>query len=289
MDKNQLKYSQNFLRSPRLVEKLVRLADINPGDLVYEIGPGKGIITEQLLKLKTRVVAIEKDEKLFQKIKQRFSGNSRLKVFHGDFLKWHLPKQKKYKVFSNIPFNLTAQIIKKLTSAVNPPEDSYVIIQEEAAKKFAGLPYGKERQYSLLLKPWFEMKILYRFRISDFYPIPKVNIVLLNIKKRKEPLIEQKNSQLFRDFVVYGFNQWKPNLKQAFKKVFTHQQFSKLAKDLKFDLLSKPTDLTFEQWMGLFDYFLVGVSREKQDLVKGAEENLKKRESRLQKIHRTRL
>jgi len=288
-DKIQIKHSQNFLKSPKLVEKLVRLAKIKSNDLVYEIGPGKGIITDQLLRVGARVVAVEKDKRLFQKIRKRFQGDSQIKVFCADFLKWNLPKSERYKIFSNIPFNLTAQIIKKIISVANPPEESYLIIQEEAAKKFAGLPYGKEKQYSLLLKPWFEMGILYRFKMTDFYPVPKVNIVLLKIRKREKSLVEKEDSQLYRDFIVYGFNQWKSNLKKGFKKVFTHQQFSRLAKDLKFDLSSQPTDLTFEQWLGLFKYFLVNIEEKKKFLVKGAEQWLRKQQSRLQKTHRTRL
>jgi len=288
-NKIQIKHSQNFLKSPKLVEKLVRLAKIRSNDLVYEIGPGKGIITDQLLRTGARVVAIEKDERLFQKIKQKFQRDSRIKIFYGDFLKWNLPKRERYKIFSNIPFNLTAQIIGKITSAVNPPEESYLIIQEEAAKRFAGLPYSKEKQYSLLLKPWFEMRILYRFKATDFYPVPKVNIVLLKIRKREKPLVEKKNSQLYRDFIVYGFNHWKPSLKKGLKKIFSYQQFSRLARDLRFDIAAQPTDLTFEQWLGLFKYLLVNIGENKKFLVKRAERWLRKQQSRLQKIHRTRL
>jgi 23S rRNA (adenine-N6)-dimethyltransferase len=156
------------------------------------------------------VIAIEKDRKLYEKLKEKFSGNQKVEIKHGDFLNWHLPREEEYKIFSNIPFNLTADIVTKITATFNPPKDAYLIIQEEAAKKFAGLPYGKERQYSLLLKPWFEFKILYHFRNTDFYPIPQVRVVLLQIKKREEPLIEEEQAKLYRDFIVYGFNQWKP-------------------------------------------------------------------------------
>lgn len=72
-----------------------------------------------------------------------------------------------------------------MTQSKNPPIDSYLGIQEEAAKRYAGTPYEKETLSSLLLKPWFEFKIIYRFKRSDFYPRPRVNVVFLQIKKER--------------------------------------------------------------------------------------------------------
>lgn len=285
-DSFQIRYSQNFLRDPKLVKKLIDKSSIELCDLVYEIGSGKGIITEQLAKQSAKVIGIEKDKKLYEKLRQKFIKNNKIEIKYGDFLQYNLP-QEKYKIFSNIPFNLTADIIKKITSSTNPPEDTYLIIQKEAAIKFAGSPYGKERQDSLLLKPWFEMEIIYRFHQTDFYPIPHVDIVLLRIKKRGNPLVKKDQSQLYRDFIVYAFNQWKLDLKKALKKIFTYKQFIRLAKDLGFSKTAKPTDLSFEQWLGLFNYFLVGVEQYKKELVCGAEGLLKHQQARLQKIHRT--
>jgi len=284
---NQLKYSQNFLNNNKLVERIINQSSIGSQDVVYEIGPGKGIITEQLAKRCTKVIGIEKDEELYKRLSQKFKDNDRIKIRYGDFLSYNLPRNEKYKVFSNIPFNLTADIITKLTSAINPPEDTYLIIQDEAARKFAGSPYGKERQYSLFLKPWFELKILHYFEQTDFFPVPQVKIVLLQIKKREKSLVKREKSQFYRDFIVYGFNQWKLTLKSALKKIFTYQQLKKLSRNLDFNLSATPTDLNFNQWLGLFDYFLVGVIARKRNLILSFEEQLKRQQKHLLKIHRT--
>jgi len=285
---NQLKYSQNFLKNDKLVERIINQSSIGPQDMVYEIGPGNGIITEHLAKKCAKVIGIEKDEKLYKKLSQKFKENDKIKIRYGDFLSYDLSRDEKYKVFSNIPFNLTASIIDKLTSAINSPEDMYLIIQDEAARKFAGSPYGKERQYSLLLKPWFELKILRHFKQTDFSPVPQVKIVLLQIKKRKKSLVKKEKSQLYRDFIVYGFNQWKLTLMSALKKIFTHQQLKRLSKNLGFNFLSTPTDLSFNQWLGLFDYFLIGVEDNKKALIRGSGKKLKYQQNRFQKVHRTR-
>jgi 23S rRNA (adenine-N6)-dimethyltransferase len=291
-EKILLKYSQNFLKSKNLVVKILELSSIGPQDLVLEIGPGKGIITEELARRAREVVAIEKDKGLFLFLKEKFKNNPKIKILNIDFLKFQLPKSP-YKIFSNIPFFITGEIIKKITfvksGEKNFLEEAYLIVQKEAAKKFVGQPYAKRNQMvSLFLKPWFELRVIYHFKKTDFYPIPKVNVVLMKIKKRDNPLIEEKQAQIYRDFIVYGFTHFKSNLKNTFKKIFTYEQFKRLSYNLKLENSLLPTDLTFEQWLGLFECFLTRVNESKKSLVIGTENRLKRQQNHLRKIHRTR-
>ncbi|MCL0080276.1 23S ribosomal RNA methyltransferase Erm [Dehalococcoidia bacterium] len=287
--KNQtlkIEYSQNFLRDPALVNELLDKSDIEEGDVVYEVGPGKGIITQELAKRCAKVIAVEKDEKLYSKLKERFLGNPGVEIRLGDFLKEKLPVQEKYKVFSNIPFFVTADIIRKLTVAKNPPKDCYLIMQKEAVQKYAGKP--RETQSSLLLKPWFELRVLHYFKGTDFLPVPNVDVLLFQMKKRQEAYVEPECKQLYKDFIVYGFNQWKPTLKKSFEKIFTYTQFKRLASDLGFDLKAKPTDLNFDQWVGLFNFFRTNLGEDKKQLICWGQQRLSPQQTRLRKIHRTR-
>ena len=287
MTQNNLKYSQNFLKSQILVKELIEKTNINSQDIVYEIGPGKGIITDQLIKICKNVVGIEKDQKLYNDLVQRFKDNQKIEVKYGDFLKYDLPKDKEYKIFSNIPFDITADIVKKIISTDNPPKESYLIIQKEAAKKFIGFPYSNRTQMeALLLGPWFKIEVIHEFKRIDFEPIPQVDSVLIHIKKRDDPLIDQK--QLYKDFVVYAFSQWKGNLRFSLNRIFTHEQFKRLTKDLGFDINAKTTELNFNQWIGLFNYFLRGAADFKKALILGVEKRFKNQQSKLIKIHRTR-
>lgn len=283
----QLSHSQNFLKSPERVFQLLDRTSIKAGDLVYDIGAGTGTITEALKIKGCNVIAIEVDKGLYEKLQSRFRGAENVQLLLQDFFTHKLPNQGDYKIFSNIPFNLTADIIRKITMAANPASDAYFIIQRESALKFAGKPYYKESQYSLLLKPMFELSIPAKLQRSDFEPQPAVEIVLLKIKRREKLLMEPNVTQLYRDFVVYGYNQWKPTLQESLRKIFTQEQFKRLSKDLKFDTNVPPTGLTFEQWLGLFQYFSKGVSKEKQSLVVDAELHLKSQQKKLHKTRRT--
>jgi len=277
----------NFLKNSDLVKNLLKKTSIGSTDLVIEIGPGKGIITQELAAICRKVIAIEKDNGLFLYLKQKFRGRENVYIVLGDFLAYQLPNQN-YKVFSNIPYNITAKVIKKITQYQNSPNNAYLIVQKEAAKKFVGIPYTSATQmYALLLKPWFNTEVIHLFKRTDFEPIPQVDSVLMHLKKRIPPFVEDKNSILYRDFIVYAFNQWKPNLKLSLNKIFTHEQFKRLSDNLGFNIKAKPSDLSFEQWLGLFNYFLIGVEDSKKKIIIGSEYLLKRQQSQIHKINRT--
>jgi 23S rRNA (adenine-N6)-dimethyltransferase len=99
-------YSQNYLKDTRLVDALIEKSSINGSDVVYEIGPGKGIITKQLARYCKKVMAVEKDPRLIELLMQKFAQKPGVTIREGDFLQYRLPC-KPYKVFANIPFNIT--------------------------------------------------------------------------------------------------------------------------------------------------------------------------------------
>jgi len=277
-------YAQNFLNNPCLVASLLAQCGINQNDVVYEIGPGKGIITEQLARRCKQVVAIEKDPRLAALLLQQFANMPNVSIHEGDFLHYHLPR-KPYKVFANIPFNITTAIVTKLTSAEYPPEDAYLVMQKEAANRFLGWPH--ESLYSVLLKPWFEVEIMHRFRRRDFVPAPRVDVVMLRLRKRGPPLVNLTDRQCFRDLVVYGFTTWRPTLGHILKGIFTRQQLQRMRRDLNIDLDATPTSLTFEQWLNAFECFKNVGNRQGMYAIMGSEKRLIQQQKRLEKVHRT--
>jgi 23S rRNA (adenine-N6)-dimethyltransferase len=277
-------YAQNFLKDPCLVAALLARCDINHNDVVYEIGPGKGIITEQLARRCKQVVAIEKDPRLSALLLQQFADRPNVSIHEGDFLDYHLPR-KPYKVFANIPFNITTAIVTRLTTAEYPPEDAYLVMQKEAADRFRGKPH--ESLYSVLLKPWFEVEMVHRFRRKDFVPEPRVDVVMLRLRKRGPPLVRRADRQCFRDFVVYSFTTWRPTLSDILKGIFTRQQLQHMRKELDIDPDATPTSLTFEQWLKIFECFKNVGNRQARHAIMGSEKRLKQQQKRLQKVHRT--
>ena len=264
--RKQITLAQNFLRSSRRARLLIDVSSIESSDTVYEIGPGHGIITAELARTAHTVIAIEKDPELVQQLRKRFQRVYNVEIIANDFLQYHI-SDTEYKIFANIPYNITADIVRKILYMPPVPGEAYLVMQKEAAEKFAGSP--KETQFSILAKSLFNLHIIRELRRTDFKPVPHVDSVLLHIKKRRSLPIREKDMLLYRKFVRYGFGRWKKNLKLTFKPVFTYRQWKCLSQELHFPLDVTPSELTFEQWLGLFDCFQQRVPQYKQMVIKG--------------------
>lgn len=285
--RKRIAYSQNFLRSKDLVTNLIRHSSISKDDAVYEIGAGQGVITENLSEICKKVIAFEIDQNLASKLTSRFQ-NKPVEIKQGDFLSYPLP-QTAYKVFSNIPFNITADVIKKLTQSNNPPEDAYLIVQKEAANKFVGKPHdSKNSQMAILLKPWFDLEIIHHFKRTDFFPTPSVDTVLLRVKKKAQPSITPEQKRQYEDFVVFTFNQFKPNVVEGLAQIFGRGTLLKLSRDLNFPSNAKPSELEFQAWVQLFNFFSKQIDTKNKARVVGSANRLFKLQKGLEKVHRTR-
>lgn len=260
-------------------------SNISTDDLVVEIGPGKGIITKELLARARQVIAVEKDRGLATHLSS-FANHGNLTVVVADFLSWSLPQQR-YKIFSNIPFNLTTDIVGKITSSPRSADDAYLIMQEAAAHMFAGQPYENESLKSVRLSVEFDIEVLRGINRTEFYPEPNVNIAFVHFHKRSSPLVAPNHLQCFYDFVAYGYTQWQPTVLDAFKKIFSRTQRKRIEQNFAFATL-KPTKLSTEQWIALFDVYLRYADTRLRPIVDGSELRLKSQQSRITKHHRTR-
>ena len=286
IQRRSIEYSQNFLKSRYLVDELLDKCDIGLNDIIYEIGPGKGIITERLAQRCRQVIAIEKDSLLIDALRTKFAVTANIRLHEGNFLEYPLPSGR-YKVFANIPFNITSAIVTRLTTSPVPAEDTYLIMQKEAAKKILGEP--RESLYGILLKPCFALELLHSFRRSDFVPAPRVDVVMLRLRKRGPPLVVRTEMPLFRDFVIYSFTTPQPSLRSTFKGLLTSNQFKLLSNNLDSDFDVTPTSLDFEQWLCVFDCFKRVAGPRAIHAILGSEMRLRQQQARLEKIHRTRV
>lgn len=194
--------SQNFITNRKLIHKIIRLSGLGKDDTVLEIGTGKGHLTEVLCEEAGYVYSVEIDRRLYESAGERLSRHSNLKLIHGDFLDYKLSMRGDYKVFANIPYFITTQIIDKLTSGANMPTDIWLIMEKGAAKRFMGVP--RETQKSLLLKVEWEMKVMYHFRREDFHPMPSVDSVLVHFSRKEKPDLNRNESYAFRKFIDHS-------------------------------------------------------------------------------------
>ncbi len=236
---------QNFLKSQTMLRKMVDTGEVSKSDVVLEIGPGKGALTEKLLEKAGRVIAVEKDRELFEflrtKLEKEIKANT-LVLVHEDILKFNindveLLRQglksclKSYKVIANIPYNITGAILEKFLTAEHQPEMMVLMVQYEVAKRILGKQFlpslrsnlgknfgknnpigktygvGKESILSISVKAYGEPKIIMKVPAKYFSPIPKVDSAILAIKDISRKLfIENKVSEeKFWQLVHAGF------------------------------------------------------------------------------------
>lgn len=239
--------SQHFLRDLS-ASRLVHATSIQPSDLVIEIGAGRGALTRYLIKHAASVVAVEVDPCLVEKLRQNYG--EKAKVVETDFLTMELPSQA-YSVIGNIPYAKSTEIVRKLSGASNPPRDVWLVVQRELANRMCGHPYGKETLWSLRLKPHWHVEIIARLKRNDFSPPPSVDSVFMQMSHRGRPILHTRQYQRYMDLIETVFRS-NSTILRVLRPKLGKLQIRRLASELRFSLDNMPSDLTFEQWLGIF-------------------------------------
>jgi len=284
MSQNRVKYSQNFIKDPLLIEDLLSKTTINSDDLVIEIGGGRGVITNELSRIVNKVISYEIDENFIEILKERFQDIDNVDIRGENFLKAILPSQS-YKIFANIPFKYSADILRKLVTLNSKAEDIYLFVQGEFYDRLAGYP--NETLFSLITKPLYNVELMYEFSKLDFVPSPSVDVVLIHLSSRGKDRLSNVKYLTFRDFVSYLLNSHKKDLMNALNLLFTTKQISRLSKDLKLNTKNVVSRLNYDQWIALFEFFIVGVDRQKQKVINKAYLKQKSSQKNMTKVNRS--
>ena len=181
---------QNFLKAQSVVDKIVETANLNTKDTVLEVGPGKGILTESLLKKAGKVISVEKDAELIPFLKEKFKKeikSGKLILVNGDILTFNfqLYKLSNFKIVANIPYYITGEFLRKTLSSDIQPSQMVLLVQKEVAERIA--KSKKESILSISVKAYGEPKYIQTVKAGNFTPSPKVDSAILainNISKK---------------------------------------------------------------------------------------------------------
>ena len=285
---DEIRFTQNFLRDPALVEKLIAKAGIRSGETVLEIGPGKGIITKALAKavgVEGQVIAVELDPSLAARLETEFASAPQVKIVAGDILAFDrasLPVG--YKVFANVPFNITSALLEYLFDDHAGLTAAYLILQTETLFALGERGANLETFKSLLIKPFYTIEIEHRFQRSDFSPPPGVDTALFRFERRTVPLIDSGEYDLYKDFLAFvskdrvGEGVWQRVLSRQQIQTLIDQAGIVFGRGLKL----QPVDAI----AAAFRSFAAG-SKAKHAVVKGAMASLRAEQSRHEQINRS--
>ncbi|WP_422485427.1 23S rRNA (adenine(2058)-N(6))-methyltransferase Erm(A) [Gudongella sp. DL1XJH-153] len=239
MKQKNPKNTQNFITSKKHVKEILKYTNINKQDKIIEIGSGKGHFTKELVEMGQWVNAIEIEESLCHATKKAVDPFQNIKVINEDILKFNFPKDTDYKIFGNIPYNISTDIIKKIAFD-SQAKYSYLIVEKGFAKRLQ----NTQRALGLLLMVEMEIKILKKVPLSYFHPKPSVDSVLIVLERHK-PLILKKDYNKYCSFVYRWVN-------KEYHVLFTKNQ---LRQALKHANVTNPDRLSNEQFLSIFNSY----------------------------------
>lgn len=252
------KLGQNFLTSAKIAEKIADSADLSSNDIVLEIGPGKGILTQYLIEKAGRVVAIEKDKKLFGFLKEKFSKVKNLELINADIRDFLNTKYQilntEYKVVANIPYYLTSYLFRLLLEKSKiKPKKIVVMIQKEVAQRICAKP-GKMNLLALSVFAYGKPKIAFIVKKGSFSPPPKVESAVLiiddiSLRFFTQNKIKEKD---FFEFLKAGFSQPRKMLVNNLGTNHKKLKVKRILQDCGLNQAIRPQNLNLADWRCIY-------------------------------------
>ena len=229
------RFGQNYLQDQNIIKKIIAEIDPKENELIIEIGPGQGAITQKLLESKASLTAIEIDKRIIEDLQNKYTG---LNLIQSDFLKLELNQfmvssDKKLRVVGNIPYNITSPILFKLFENNTIVQDAIFMVQYEVARRMTAKMGSKDYGIlSVLLEYFGNTKLAFKVSPNVFYPKPNVDSAVVHIHfndKRENP----EFNLMFKSIVKSSFGNRRKTLKNSLSNgIFTEVNFSECGIDL---------------------------------------------------------
>lgn len=276
--KTKKSLGQHFLKSEKALTTIINTGEIKPGETILEIGPGQGALTEKLLALAKRVIAVEKDDDLYEMLKQKFEkeiASGKLILIHDDILNfdpisYHL-EPSTYKLVANIPYNITGAILKKFLGVNQQPERMVLLVQKEVAERIVGpkrhgIPTGEKGSIlSISVAVYGTPKYIETVKAGSFAPMPKVDSAIIAIENiSKEFFIQIAGSkdmenleERFFKLLRAGFSAKRKKLSSNLSNIFEKKVVLTAFQNQNLKENVRAEELTLENWKNLARTLLI--------------------------------
>jgi 16S rRNA (adenine1518-N6/adenine1519-N6)-dimethyltransferase len=212
------KLGQHFLNHGSILERIAAAVCPQPEDLVVEIGPGRGALTERLLKRAQRVVAIELDIDLVDRLRQKFAGEPRLEIIHADALSTDLARWTPAPIVGNLPYYAATPIIGQTVRLRT--SRAVFLIQKEVADRLVAQPGTREYGYLTVATRLFaEARLLFGVKPGAFHPPPKVDSAVVMLTPQSEP-VAVDDAEAFLRFLGHSFQYKRKTLRNNLAEIY---------------------------------------------------------------------
>jgi 16S rRNA (adenine1518-N6/adenine1519-N6)-dimethyltransferase len=251
------RFGQNFLTDPKKAKKLVEALNPDREDIVMEVGPGKGVLTELLLKTVARVIAVEIDRDLIPLLRERFGADRRFSLIEDDIIKLDPSRfvSSGLKVVGNLPYNISGALVEWLIEYHEVVELAVVTVQREVADRLRANPGSRNYgSLSVLAQSFYDIKRLFDIPPGCFSPRPKVTSTALRLRPERKT-DDNLDYARFRDFVRDCFSQKRKKLVNSLAAATGIDKNEVDDKILAMGLASnvRAEELTLNQYYRLYD------------------------------------
>jgi len=250
---------QHFLVDARALKRIVAAAELTPEDTVIEVGPGLGVLTQELTQRAGRVIAIEADSEMVSALGEIVARSPNLTVVHGDVM--HIDPvpllasvgisevPASYKVVANIPYYITSAVLRHFLEASRQPTLMVVMVQKEVGKAIVAQP-GDMSLLAVSIQFYGKPSIMARVPARSFYPPPKVDSVILRVDVYEKPPVSVPSVRAFFDTVRAGFSAPRKQLRNSLAQglVVGTQEAADLLQRAEIDPRRRAETLSIEEW-----------------------------------------
>jgi len=247
------RFGQNYIKDRNIINKIVNVINPLKDDVIIEIGPGLGALTENLKDYSKNYFAVEIDKRVIDYLKEKFQKVNFINedILSLDFKKYYLEFNKKIRIVGNIPYNLTSPIIFKLIENRNIIQDAIIMVQYEVARRIVAK--SKTKDYGILtviLNTFADVELCFKVSPNVFKPKPKVDSAIIHIIFR-EKYLNIKDEKIFLQVVKSLFNTRRKTIKNSLNNsIFANINFS----NLNLNFTKRAEELSIEEFVSLSNY-----------------------------------
>ena len=245
---------QNFLHDGNQLRRITAAADLKPGDRVIEVGPGLGPLTELLLS-QAPVLAIEKDRRLAELLRDRFVGRPGLQVVEADALDYVRHESRdwsEWKLVSNLPYSIASPLLVEFAQMPEPPARITVTLQEEVAERLVAAPGNKTfGVLSLLIQVRYQAIDTFRIPRSCFFPPPDVDSACITLARRDSAPLAAAELATFTRLVKLAFSQRRKMMLKLLKTQWPAELLEQAFLKLELSRQTRAEELSLEHFLSL--------------------------------------
>lgn len=247
------RYGQHFLKDQKIIERIVAESGVGPDDVVLEVGPGQGILTQELAKKVNKVVAVEVDRALVTQLKAK-TWSGEVEIVQGNILDFSEEQLKNtvgssYKVVTNLPYEITSEFFQKFLTVSPPPKSLTAMVQREVGERLIAKA-GKWSRLAVFCGYRALTKMLFCVPRGAFAPPPQVESCVVHLDLRPEPLLKPAQERWLFRLTAAAYAEKRKTLANSLRSVLGPEVDQKL-QSAGLEPQSRPEEIDLTKWLSL--------------------------------------